>query len=170
MLNAYLFIGIIEAGVAYLTFFVYYANKGVSPGQALFSFGSPSPDEDPNGAYGEMQNVGQCLYFYALVVMQFGNVLTSRTALLPTWRQNPFTGSTRNPRIFVAMGVSAVIVALTCYLPPIQNVLLTRCLPEDWLALLVPWVGAVFLISANELRKVIVERFPQSFVAKLAWK
>merc|ERR1712151_198840 len=107
MLNSYLFIGLIEASVAYLTFFVYYAQKGVTPGSVLFSFGSPSASDAPHGPYGEMQNVGQCLYFYALVVMQFGNALTSRTAMPPIWRQSPFAGPTRNLRIFAAMLVSA---------------------------------------------------------------
>jgi len=163
LLNAYLFIGMIEAGVAFLTFFVFYASHGYDPGQVLLSFGEG--DGPP-----ELQNKGQCLYFYALVVMQFGNVLTSRTSMLPIWRQNPFVGVTRNLRIFVAIPISASIVALTCYLPPIQNQLATTDLPAEWLPLTIPWAGALLLILLNETRKVCAERFPDGPIAKLSWR
>merc|ERR1712130_781193 len=103
ILNAYLFIGMIEASVAYITFFSYYSLKGKSPGDIVLKFASLDDEAT------EMQNVGQTLYFYALVVMQFGNVLTSRTARVPIWRQNPVSGPGRNLRIFVAMLVSSVI-------------------------------------------------------------
>uniref|UniRef100_A0A7S4QXK3 Cation-transporting P-type ATPase N-terminal domain-containing protein n=1 Tax=Alexandrium monilatum TaxID=311494 RepID=A0A7S4QXK3_9DINO len=173
LLNAYLFIGLIEAGVAYATFFTYYASRGKNPGDVLFTFGAPSAADDPDGEYGEMQNVGQCLYFYALVVMQFGNALTSRTAMLPIWRQSPFSGPTRNPRLFGAMVVSAVLLVLTCYLPPVQTALLTRKLPslqEDWLALLLPWLGALVLVCLNETRKGVAERYPDGVLARVAWR
>lgn len=167
LLNAYLFIGIIESSVAYATFFVYYASKGDPPASVLFTFGAG------DDKYGEMQDIGQCLYFYALVVMQFGNALTSRTALMPIWRHNPFSGATSNRRIFVAMVVSACIFALTCYLPPIQDGMLTRKLPgfdECWLALMLPWFGALLLILLNETRKMLTDKFPSSPIAMLAWR
>jgi len=171
LLNAYLFIGIMEAGVAYATFFVYYAYDDESPGTVLFTFGAPSASDEPSGLYGEMQNVGQCLYFYALVVMQFGNAFTSRTAMLPIWRHNPFKGPTKNLRIFAAILVSTTIFSLTCYVPFIQDSLQTRALPgfNKWLALLLPWFGAALLIGINESRKAWAERFPEGRVAMLAW-
>merc|ERR1719281_832262 len=98
----------IEAGVAFATFFVFYSLHDKNPADILLQF--------DNGDL-ELMYHGQCLFFYALVVMQFGNVLTSRTAMLPIWRQNPFAGTTRNFRIFAAIPISASIVALTCYLP-----------------------------------------------------
>lgn len=159
LLNAYLFIGMIEAGVAYLTFFTYYYLEGIYPSDVVFQFSNGNVD---------IMNKGQSLYFYALLIMQCGNALTSRTAILPIWRQNPFWGPKRNPRIFVAMLVSATILVITCYVPLIQE-MGPRPLPMRWQPLVIPWFGAVFLIFMNESRKVVAERFPNSLIAKLAW-
>merc|ERR1711937_613499 len=142
--NAYLFIGMIEAGVAYATFFLFYSLHGLNPGDLVFQFTNGDP---------ELMYTGQCLYFYALVVMQFGNVLTSRTARIPTWRQNPFVGPTRNIRIFAAMSFSAAIVLFTCYLPFVQSALNTRGFPGYWQPLVLPWIGALVLIILNASRK-----------------
>merc|ERR1712100_682399 len=127
----------IEGSVAFATFFTFYSLHGKEPGELLLKF--TNGDED-------LMYHGQCFYFYALVVMQFGNVLTSRTARIPIWRQNPFVGAGRNPRIFVAILVSALIVMLTCYLPFVQATLKTEELPSYWQCILFPWLGALLLI------------------------
>merc|ERR1711967_43557 len=106
-----------EAGVAYLTFFTYYYLEGIPPSDIVFQFSNISGDD----AATERMNRGQSLYFYALLVMQGGNALTSRTAIVPIWKQNPFWGPTRNPRIFVALLMSAIILTITCYVPLIQK-------------------------------------------------
>lgn len=160
LLNAYLFIGMIEAAVAYGTFFLFYAAEDEGPGDILLKF--TNGDE-------ELMYQGQCLYFYALVVMQLGNVLTSRTARVPIWRQNPFAGPARNLRIFAAMVVSMTVLALMCYLPFIQQALNTRGLPVYWQPLLLPWGGALLLIALNEARKALGERFPRAPLACLMW-
>jgi len=163
ILNAYPFLGTIISLVAYATFFAYFAAEGVHPRDLLFQFDSAYSDQDKIAH-------GQCLYFYALVVMQFGNVLTSRTARTPIWRHSPFSGPTRNLRIFAAILVSSCVFLLVCYLPFIQNsTLQTRGLPGHWLPVLLPWFGAFLLIGLNESRKVLTERFPNSLIAKCAW-
>mmetsp|Transcript_33412 Transcript_33412/g.95723 ORF Transcript_33412/g.95723 Transcript_33412/m.95723 type:complete len:1054 (-) Transcript_33412:271-3432(-) len=160
--NAFLFIGVIEAAVAYASFFAFYACHGIAPSGILLQF--------DGSADAELQSQGQAVYFYALVVMQFGNVLTSRTSRTPIWRSNPFAGPTRNLRILATICISACIVALTLYLPFLQaSVVQTRALPGYWQPLLLPWAGAIMLVVLNEGRKVAAERWPQGLFAKLAW-
>lgn len=162
LLHAYLFIGMMESTVAFGTFFWYYSLQGVPPSLVLLQFSNGDP---------ELMAVGQTLFFYALVVMQLGNALTSRTATVPLWRQNPLMGAAKNPRLFGGMAVTCVVVAFTCYFPPLQNsALSTRALPGLWQPLLLPWFGALLLILVNELRKVWVESYPTSLLARLSWQ
>jgi sodium/potassium-transporting ATPase subunit alpha len=162
--NAYLFIGMMEAGVAYLTFFTYYYLEGIPPSDIVFQFSNISGDDVAT----ERMNRGQSLYFYALLIMQGGNALTSRTAIVPIWKQNPFWGPKRNPRIFVALLMSAIILTITCYVPLIQK-MGPRPLPTYWQPLVIPWFGAIFLVFMNESRKVLADRFPNGLIAKMAW-
>jgi sodium/potassium-transporting ATPase subunit alpha len=161
ILNAYLFIGMIEAAVAYATFFSYFASRhGLYPSDLLFKFG-----DTPDGT-----ETGQCFYFYALVVMQFGNALTSRTARVPAFRASAFVGPTKNLRFLLAFLVSTVVFFVTCYVPFIQTGLNTTGLTANWQPLLIPWLGAAGLVCSNEARKFIAERFPGGCMAKLAWE
>jgi len=166
LLNAYLFIGMIESAVSFATFFVYYYKAGgYTPADLILQFSAPDPELT------ELMNHGQCMYFYALVVMQTGNVLTSRTCNIPIWKHNPFVGPTRNLRIFAALVCSFAVMFLTCYLPPLQNsVLATRALAPYWEPLALPWLCAVLMVLINETRKAISERYPQGCMARLAWK
>merc|ERR1719492_242157 len=153
----------IEACVAYATFFSFYACHDVYPSDLLFQFSS---DFDA-----ELLAHAQCFYFYALVVMQVGNALTSRTARVPAFRHSAFIGPARNLRFLAAFAVSAIVFCLTCYLPVVQHSILnTRGLTLDWQPLLIPWVGAATLICSNEARKIVVERYPGGYMAKLAWE
>jgi len=160
ILNAYLFIGMIEAGVAYATFFSYFACHGKKTSDLLFKFGAT-----PDGT-----STGQCFYFYALVVMQFGNALTSRTAKISAFRHSAFVGSTRNLRFLLAFVVSAVVFLVTCYVPFIQAGLSTTGLTANWQPLLIPWLGAAVLVCSNEARKVIAEWYPGGCMARTLWE
>lgn len=160
ILNAYLFIGLIESSVSYLSFFLFYYVKGIYPSDLLFSFASPDL---------ELAAQGQCCYFYALVVMQFGNAMTSRTCRTPIWRMNPFSGKSRNLRIPLAVLFSFCVVAFTCYLPVMHSVVMTRPLPAMWQPLVFPWLGAFMLVVLNESRKALAEKFPNSVVASSLW-
>jgi len=162
ILNAYLFIGMIEAGIAYATFFSYMACREHYPSNLLFKFEQDTTPADDIAT-------GQCFYFYALVVMQFGNALTSRTAYVPAFRHSAFRGPGRNLRFLLAFAVSAAVFFMTCYVPFIQDGLNTRSLTGNWQPLLIPWLGAGFLVCSNEARKFISELYPGSCVAKLAW-
>lgn len=159
--TAYLFTGVIQACIAYSTFFLfYYLNSGLTPGDILFTF----TDSDP-----VRQSQGQSLYFYALVVSQFGNVLTSRTFRVSTFEQNPLWGPTQNRRIFLAMCVSATFVALVLNIPFFHADLDVSPLPTQyWQVLVLPWVGAVVLVIANETRKLWIRTYPEGLFARIS--
>jgi sodium/potassium-transporting ATPase subunit alpha len=158
--NAYLFIGVIQAIVAYSTFFLFYYLEGIPPSDLVFKF------TDGNL---RLQDRGQSLYFYALVVMQFGNILTSRTFKVSTFAQNPFCGPTRNLRIFLAIMISSCFVILVLYVPFIEANLDVSALPtRHWQPLVLPWIGAAVLICFNESRKQWARWFPDGCVAKLS--
>lgn len=158
--TAYLFIGVIEASIAYSTFFLHYSLHGLFPRDLLWNF---------TDSHMGLQSEGQALYFYALVVCQFGNVLTSRTFSVSTFEQNPLWGPNQNRRIFVAMCVSSCFVALVLYVPFIQHNLDVSPLPTKyWQPLALPWVGSALLVMLNEARKKWIVTYPDGLVANVA--
>jgi len=161
IVTAYLFIGLIQASIAYSNFFLYYwLEGGLSPSQILFKF---------DDSHLDLQSQARTLYFYALVVCQFGNVLTSRTFRVSTFEQNPLWGPKQNRRIFLAMLVSCAFVVLVLYIPFFQTNLNVSPLPTaHWQVLVLPWVGALLLMLANESRKYWIRSFPDGHVASLA--
>jgi len=142
--RAFLFTGVIESAVAFTTFFSTYAFAGVNASELILKFSNGDSD---------LMYKGQCFYFYALVVMQFGNLLTSRATSAPIWSHGLITGPKRNHRILVAMFISFAIMVLVCWFPFLQAAVNTRSLAGPWQPLMIPWLGAFLLIAANEMRK-----------------
>jgi sodium/potassium-transporting ATPase subunit alpha len=136
-------------------------------------------------------NVGQCVYFVTLVIMQlFGNLFASRTRRLSVLQKNPFWGPSRNLRIPIAMCISIAIVIIVStslkicmyvktvyslsvsfyqilYVPFFNNVFQTAPIPlEFWF---IPIPLAIGMLLMDETRKLLVRSYPKSFIAKIAW-
>ena len=101
--HAYGFIGVIECVTAMAMAFWAIEREGVPFSVIWFSFGNYPSDYDPemlNNAF----NVGSSVYFVNLVIMQFFNLMCTRTRRLSILQQPPIIRkSTRNYYLFGAM-------------------------------------------------------------------
>jgi len=110
---------------------------------------------------------GQTIYFVALVVQQFGNLMATRTRHLSLFQHQPFYGPTRNPYLFVAMLCSLGCALLVVYLPFFHNLFSTRPIP--WQYWFLPLIGSLAVFLADEARKYLVRTFPNGPLAFIAW-
>jgi len=97
----------------------------------------------------------QCAYFVAIVVVQYSDLLCSKTRWLSIYHQGM-----RNSAMNFALLFETILAALLCYLPGVPDALGTRPLR------LLHWVPAVpfaiLIISYDEVRKLIMRRTSSS--------
>lgn len=110
LLHAYGFLGLTESLCACSMAFWYLQKRGIRFSQIALAYGV-LPEGITADYYNEEINRAQSVYFFTLVIMQFGNLLSSRTRKLSILQQNPFHGIGRNLAIFPAMGLSLVIAS-----------------------------------------------------------
>ncbi|KAK2733701.1 hypothetical protein FQN57_001981 [Myotisia sp. PD_48] len=167
ILHAYGFIGVYQCVLSFVMAFWYMARSGIPFSALVLKFGQLDPQYDP--AYvAEITNKASSIYFVNLVVMQFFNLLTTRTRRLSLFQQPPlFNKQTQNPLIFVSMIWSLCIVFLFCYTPAIQRSVATTTVPVEHFFL--PVAFGIGLLGLDELRKYFVRKNPKGLLARLAW-
>lgn len=168
--QSYLFIGVMETVCAHSMFFLYMYKKAGIPFHALvFAFESYSA-----GFYGyseaqltHFNNVGQCVYFVTLVMLQWGNILSVRNKRLSILTADPVRKKRRNPWLPLAMLVSLVIAIFVTEVPGFHTLFNTAPVPiEFWFY---PLPLALGILGMDELRKLLVRVFPRGPVAKISW-
>lgn len=110
LLHAYGFLGLAESLCACAVSFWYLEKQGIHFSKIALAYGALPEGITPE-FYNEEVNRAQSVYFFTLVIMQFGNLLSSRTRKLSILQQNPFFGIGRNLAIFPAMGLSLAIAS-----------------------------------------------------------
>lgn len=168
--QAYLFVGVMEAVTAHAMYFLYLWRYARIPASALFfAFESYS-----DGFYGytadelaQFNTTGQCVYFVTLVILQWGNILAVRNRRLSIVQADPIRGKRSNPWLLLSMAVSLAIAVFVTEVPGIQTLFVTASVPiEFWL---IPLPLAVGIMCMDEVRKLIVRLFPKGPVARIAW-
>jgi sodium/potassium-transporting ATPase subunit alpha len=86
------------------------------------------PEQYDADAYAEAVNVAQSIYFFTLVIMQWGNLLSTRTRRLSIFHTNPFGMHSANRNVWIppAMLASLGFLFFFSYIPFFQNIFLTR--------------------------------------------
>ncbi|CAO3570758.1 unnamed protein product [Mortierella alpina] len=173
-LQSYIFIGSIMTFFSNMLFFTYLKEyTGLGFKDLVFTFLTDIPAEklnpgitieDFNGYY---VNTGQCVTFIALVIMQWGNVLSIRNRRLSILQADPIREKRRNLWLFAGMFASLLIAILVTETRAINEVMLTNPVPIKYWLLPIPCAFAVLL--ADEVRKLMARCFPNSFFGKLAW-
>jgi sodium/potassium-transporting ATPase subunit alpha len=168
--QSYLFVGVMEAFCAHAMFFLYMYKKAGIPFHALvFAFENYS-----DGFYGYTQdeltnfnNVGQCVYFVSLVMLQWGNILSVRNKRMSILQADPVRKQRRNPWLPLAMVISLVIAIFVTEVPGFHTLFDTAPVPiEFWF---IPLALALGILLMDELRKLVVRQFPKSIIARVAW-
>ncbi|WEW56067.1 magnesium-transporting ATPase [Emydomyces testavorans] len=112
ILHAYGFVGVYECLLSFVMAFWYMSRRGIPFSALVLKFGNLDPKYDP--AYvTKITNHASSIYFVNLVVIQFFNLLATRTRRLSIFQQPPlFNKQTQNPLLFAAMVWSIFIVFL----------------------------------------------------------
>jgi sodium/potassium-transporting ATPase subunit alpha len=139
LLRAYLFLGVIEAGIAMAAFFWFLSASG-------WTWGAPLAWTDP------LYRQATTVTFAAIVVAQVANVFACRSEHVSAFRLGFFS----NPFILGGIAVELALLLLLVYTPLGHLVLGTESLPA-WIWGL-PILGACGLLLAEELRKLIAAR------------
>jgi sodium/potassium-transporting ATPase subunit alpha len=143
LLRAYAFLGLIEAGIAMGAFFWFLRAQG-------WSWGTPLDWADP------LFRQATTVTFAAIVIAQVANVFACRSERVSAFR----LGFLSNPFILLGIAVELTLLALIIYTPLGNLVLGTAPLPLwAWMPLV---VGAVGLLFADELRKLVVLKISSS--------
>jgi sodium/potassium-transporting ATPase subunit alpha len=151
-------------------YFYYYWKYAKIPISSLFfAFGKYS-----DGFYGytaaeltEFNVKGQSVYFVALVIMQWGNLLSVRNKRLSILQADPFRKQRRNPYLLLGMMCSLIIAVFVTLEPGIQSIFGTGSVPiEFWLY---PLPLAFGVLAMDELRKWAARTWPNGPVAWISW-
>jgi sodium/potassium-transporting ATPase subunit alpha len=169
-IQAYLFTGFMETTVAHSMFFLYMWKYARMPISDLFFLYEGYTDGFHGYTVEELthfNNVGQCVYFVTLVILQWGNILAVRNRRLSIVQADPVTKKRRNPWLVLSMLISLAIAIFVTEVPGIQTLFGTASVPiEFWL---IPIPLALGILVMDEIRKLLVRLFPNGPLAKIAW-
>jgi sodium/potassium-transporting ATPase subunit alpha len=139
LLRAYVFLGLIEAGIAMAAFFWFLNAHG-------WTWGTPLDWTNP------LYRQATTITFAAIVIAQVANVFACRSERLSIFR----LGFLSNPFILWGIAVELTLLALIVYTPLGNAIFGTGPLPLwAWGPLV---LGAVGLLFADEIRKMVLER------------
>ncbi|EMD41765.1 hypothetical protein CERSUDRAFT_90341 [Gelatoporia subvermispora B] len=155
--QAYAFLGVLESLCAMSMSFWYLQQKGIRFSNLVLGFGNwPGLDD-------ELLFQAQSVYFFTLIMMQWGNLLSTRGRKLSIFQHTPAS----NWYVVPAAATSLCLGIFFSYAPWFQNVFQTRGVPVEFF--FIPITFAVGLLFFDESRKYCVRRYPSSWIAKLAW-
>ncbi|KAF7300959.1 Calcium ATPase [Mycena indigotica] len=166
LLHAYLFIGVLESLTSMTAAFYFGFQQNGVPFSAMFrKYGGYNVDPD---LISEQTAQAQSLYFFNLVIMQWFNLLSTRTRRLSIFQQNPMgSPATRNLLLFPAMLAALLLACFFSYVPWFQRVFLTRGIAAQYFFL--PMAYGVVLLFLDETRKWWNRKHPKSSLACIAW-
>jgi len=139
-------------------FWYYYSYCEITPSQLFLAFdaytgNNPHFGNKTQDELDECQQTSQSIFFVALVLVQFFNLLSTRTQRLSFFQHNPFVGKGENRNLFLAIFVTVCFTVFVIYVPFMNSVFGTRPVPyEFWLA---PLAFGVVLFCLDEIRKLI---------------
>ncbi|HXV05008.1 MAG TPA: cation-translocating P-type ATPase C-terminal domain-containing protein, partial [Solirubrobacterales bacterium] len=142
LLRAWLFLGLISAGLEMAGFFYVLTKAGWSPGDETGS-GSPL-----HGAYLEATT----MTFFSMVACQIGTAFAARTDRASLRSIGVFS----NPLLLWGIGFELALAALFIYAPPFNSILGTAPLHADALLFALPFPFVVW--GADELRRWLLRR------------
>jgi sodium/potassium-transporting ATPase subunit alpha len=147
--------------------FWYLERQGIPFKDLWFSFGTLPSSIDPD-YYQQKLNEASSIYFVNLVVMQWFNLMATRTRRLSIFQHPPlFNKKTQNWYLFPAIVFALAMAILWLYIPSLQPILQTAPVPvAHWF---LPFAFGAFIILLDEARRCWVRRWPEGILGKMAW-
>lgn len=132
-----------------------------------FKYGAIPPSVTSE-EYKTYLNEASSIYFINLVVMQWFNLLATRTRRLSIFQHPPaFNRETQNLYLFPAIAFALCMAIFWCYIPQLQTVLETSKVPVEYFFL--PAAFGLGILFLDEARKWCVRRWSGGLLAKTAW-
>ncbi|KIX95581.1 uncharacterized protein Z520_08701 [Fonsecaea multimorphosa CBS 102226] len=168
LLQAYGLVGILESVCSFAMSFWYLQRHGLSFGTLWFSFGNiPTPAGQTEDDVAYHLTVASSIYFVTLVVMQWFNVMALRTRHLSIFSHPPiFNPKTQNLLLLPAILFSLAIALVFTLVPGIDYLGCEKVPVEHWF---IPMTFGIGLLSLDELRKMVVRKYPKGILANIAW-
>lgn len=165
-LQSYAFVGFCESLTAFCLFFYYMQHYAGIPQSKLWlayekyttNHNVTSTYVKPTGGYytgAELDDhlkYGQSIFFVALVVTQFGNLLGMKEQRSSLFSANPLMGPARNLFLVASIFISTILALLIVYIPGINKLFGTR--PIQWEFWFLPMYAALGIFICHELRKL----------------
>lgn len=167
ILHAYGIIGVTETLASFAMSYWYLERNGIPFRDLWFSFGQLPSYIDPD-YYNQKLTEASSIYFVNLVVMQWFNLMATRTRRLSIFQHPPlFNKETQNlwlfPSILFALGMAVIWL----YIPSVQTVIGTAGVPVEYWFL--PFAFGLWIILLDEVRRFWVRKWPKGWMAKAAW-
>ncbi|KAJ2723100.1 hypothetical protein GGI07_002859 [Coemansia sp. Benny D115] len=169
-IQAYGYIGMLQTFTGHFIFFLcIYLRGGIAPRHVFLAFNKWTDGYlgRTSAELAHIVSTAGSAHFMALIIMQWGNMFIARTRTVSVFRQNPLWGPKRNPLLLVAIPISVVVALFFTEISWFNSVFLTGRIPIEFFFIPIPFAFA--LIAAEELRKLVVRRYPRSIVARIAW-
>ncbi|RDA84279.1 hypothetical protein CP532_3350 [Ophiocordyceps camponoti-leonardi (nom. inval.)] len=167
ILHAYGIIGMTETLASFAMSFWYLERNGILFRDLWFSFGRLPPYVTQD-FYNQKLAEASSIYFVNLVVMQWFNLMATRTRRLSIFQHPPvFNKETQNLYLFPSILFALAMAVIWIYPPAIQSVLGTAGIPVEYWFL--PFTFGLFIILLDEARRFWVRKWPQGLVARAAW-
>ncbi|KAH7305561.1 Na,H/K antiporter P-type ATPase [Stachybotrys elegans] len=167
VLQAYGIVGVTQTLASYAMSFWYLERQGIRFRDLWFSFGRLPSGIDPD-FYSEQLIIASSIYFVNLVVMQWFNLMATRTRRLSIFQHPPlFNKETQNWYLFPAILFSLLMAIFWLYPPAIARVIDTAPVPVEYWFL--PFAFGMYLIVIDEARRWAVRKWPNSWIGKAAW-
>ncbi len=167
LFHAYIFLGLQETVCSFAMAYWYAQRNGVAFSALWLGYGVYPSDYDPNHV-ASILTTASSIYFVNLVIMQWFNLMATRTRRLSIFQQPPaFNKNTENLWLFPAILFSLVVIFVFCYVPPIESAIASSPIPVEYFFL--PMAFGVWLLLTDEARKYFVRKYPKGLIAKFAW-
>ncbi|KAF9554795.1 sodium-potassium ATPase [Agrocybe pediades] len=157
LLQAYGFLGLLESLCALSMSFWYLQRRRVPFSSLALSFSTPE------NLTNELLFTAQSVYFFTLVLMQWGNLLATRGRRLSIVQHTPLRNLYLLPTAIMALGIALFF----CYVPWFQRVFQMRPVPAEHI--FIPMTFGLALLILDEVRKLLVRKYPKGVLAKISW-
>lgn len=156
------FLGNIEAFAAFFMYFLYMGwYAGIPPNRLFFAFEEYLTDGFEGFTREELLEHlfrAQTCYFITIVIMQVGNLFSTRTQFLSFFQHPPlFKKRSRNLYLFGAAFLAIVFAIFVVYITVFQDVFETREPPAPFWFLPIPFALGLFVL--DEVRKAFLRCF-----------
>ena len=167
LFHAYAFLGLQETIASFAMSYWYCQRKGVHFSALWLGYGVYPPSYDiiyVNQVLAEASSI----YFVNLVIMQWFNLMATRTRRLSIFQQPPaFNKATQNLWLFPAILFALVVIFIFLYIPGLTTAINSSKIPVEYFFF--PVAFGLWILLCDEARKWWARKYPKGWVAWFAW-